>query len=86
MKINFVVILGNLDDKTVEVKHICCYENKPSNHDLQSLVNEVLTDPTFGMVDDKNFNIYTFDKNIPEDKEFLKFLDLNFDEMPKDTT
>lgn len=82
MKINFVVILGNLDKNTMEVKHICCYENKPSEHDLQSLLYEVSTDPNFGMVNDKNFNIHTFDKNIPEDKEFLKLLDLDFLEIP----
>jgi hypothetical protein len=37
---------GTFDD----VLHFCFYEEKPTNHDIEVLHNELSTDPEFGLI------------------------------------
>jgi len=76
MKINYAVILGNIDGSNLEVKHMCLYEGQPTKDDYESLIKEVATDQAFGMVGDNSYNIYTLSRLVPGDKEIMDILRL----------
>ena len=73
MKVNYALVLGKLveGDQSITIKHTCVYENKPENKDIQQLLDELATDEYFGMVGDKDFEIYLLDRSVPEQAQII---------------
>jgi len=58
MKVNYAYICtSDGPDDTQIVKHICLYENEPSEYSFNHLVEELDTDPEFGMIGDRDYTI-----------------------------
>lgn len=73
MKVNYALVLGKLveENQSINIKHTCVYENKPENKDIQQLLDELATDENFGMVGDKDFEIYLLDRSVPEQAQVM---------------
>jgi hypothetical protein len=49
MRTDFAYVAMKLTDDDSRVFHMCFYESKPSQEDLQGLLDELTTDPEFKM-------------------------------------
>jgi hypothetical protein len=68
MKVNYALVFGKISENPNEsgelyIKHICVYEQEPTQNNVDQLVQELATDEEFGMVNDFDYNIYKFDRS-----------------------
>lgn len=64
MRTDFAYVAMKLTDDDARVFHMCFYEEKPSDPQLHSLLDELATDPEFNMehmTPGVDFDIYYFE-------------------------
>jgi hypothetical protein len=78
MKLNYAIVCykDNDDDQTMEIKHICCYENEPSETDVESLVKELREEEAFGLVGDDDYSMMLLDRSDEKEAEMMEKLDI----------
>lgn len=75
MKLNYALICyKELGGDDIQVKHKCCYENRPNEDDIKSLVEELAIDGEFGMVGDDDYKIKLISR--VEQPELMKLFDI----------
>lgn len=77
MKLNYVVICyKDNEDDTMDIKHICGYENLPTNTDRDSLIKELAEDESHGLIGDDDYKMKVLNRNIPDEASFLDYLEI----------
>jgi hypothetical protein len=65
MKTNYAIIVYRLpdgEDGDMDVLHICCYEEKPTDFDSKSLMDEIMTDEEFGLTEFTDLKMLLIDR------------------------
>lgn len=74
MKLNYAILCyTHLPGEEMYIKHVCAYEEMPSNEDAASLQAELAIDPEFGMIGDSDYEIIIIERSkMPDMFEYLK--------------
>ena len=78
MEIKYATLATKQEENKVLVKHICVWEDAPTQEDVDDLIKELAEEPNFGMVGDTDYEMHHLERT--EENEHI-FEQLN---IPKE--
>ena len=77
MKLTYVVICyEDNDDDSMNILHLCGYEEMPSTDSLKDLKRELAEDPEFDLIGNDSYKMKVLDRNIPAEADLLTYLEV----------
>ena len=77
MKLNFALVCykGDIEEGTVHVIHLCCYESRPDQLCVEDLKRELNEEEEFGMIgmeEGIDYRIMLLDREIPDHRALME--------------